>query len=261
MRAKTRRQSPVKGARCSIASSVTPCVTRRLAVICLSPHRLALAAPSHSALSLPLPLSPHPHTPLIATMKILSLSLFTFPSPQSTTPTLLSQAADLSDYSFLTRGSVQEGLNFLAQLSAGRTADGQRMGVEEGGNVCSVYRKGDRAGPSFSLSLSPSFAVAGPPAPFAPSAVAQPLPSPLTPSNGHHLNRLPLPRHLLPPPEAPRRLLIRVVVKGRRRRQARRGRQEVPGPAPGRHHHEGPAGARRDQDCARACLSPYSPLP
>lgn len=84
---------------------------------------------------------------LLASMKILSLSLFTFPSAASPQPTMLSSAADLSDYSFLTRGTVQEGLVFLSSTVAGRTTDGQRVGVEEGGNVCSVYRKGTVAGP------------------------------------------------------------------------------------------------------------------
>lgn len=77
-------------------------------------------------------------------MKVLSLSLYTFPTP--TTSTLLSTASDLSAYSFLTKGSVQEGLNFLSSTVASRTLDGQRQSVQEGQNSASVYRKGSVAG-------------------------------------------------------------------------------------------------------------------
>jgi hypothetical protein len=77
-------------------------------------------------------------------MKVLSLSLYTFPTP--TTSTLFSTASDLSAYSFLTKGSVQEGLNFLSSTVASRTGDGQRQSVQEGQNSASVYRKGGVAG-------------------------------------------------------------------------------------------------------------------
>ncbi|KAL7417164.1 vesicle membrane protein [Mrakia frigida] len=76
-------------------------------------------------------------------MKVLSLSIYTFPTPSSAT--LFSTASDLSDYSFLTKGSVQEALNFLASTVASRTADGQRQSVQEGSNSASVYRKGNVA--------------------------------------------------------------------------------------------------------------------
>lgn len=79
-------------------------------------------------------------------MKVLSLSLYTFPT--ETTSTLFSTASDLSAYSFLTKGSVQEGLNFLSSTVASRTLDGQRQSVQEGQNSASVYRKGSVAGES-----------------------------------------------------------------------------------------------------------------
>ncbi|CED84052.1 snare protein ykt6 [Phaffia rhodozyma] len=76
-------------------------------------------------------------------MKLLSLSIYTFSSPAQAT--LVSQASDLSEYSFLTRGSVQEGLNFLSSTVASRTTDGQRQSVQEGQNMANVYRKGNIA--------------------------------------------------------------------------------------------------------------------
>ena len=82
-------------------------------------------------------------------MKVLSLSLYTFPTEG--TASLFSTASDLSDYSFLTKGSVQEGLNFLASTVASRTGDGQRQSVQEGSNAASVYRKGGVAGESTEL--------------------------------------------------------------------------------------------------------------
>ena len=83
-------------------------------------------------------------------MKVLSLSLYTFPTEG--TASLFSTASDLSDYSFLTKGSVQEGLNFLASTVASRTGDGQRQSVQEGSNAASVYRKGGVAGESHAFS-------------------------------------------------------------------------------------------------------------
>lgn len=81
-------------------------------------------------------------------MKVLSLSLYTFPQPSSAT--LFSTASDLSEFSFLTKGSVQEALNFLASTVASRTGDGQRQSVQEGSNTASIYRKGGVAGESYS---------------------------------------------------------------------------------------------------------------
>lgn len=77
-------------------------------------------------------------------MKVLALSTYTFATPSNAT--LVSTASDLSSYSFLTRGSVDEALKFLAQTIVSRTADGQRQSVQENSNQASVYRKGNTAG-------------------------------------------------------------------------------------------------------------------
>lgn len=76
-------------------------------------------------------------------MKVLALSTYTFATPSNAT--LVSTASDLSSYSFLTRGSVDEALKFLAQTIVSRTADGQRQSVQENSNQASVYRKGNTA--------------------------------------------------------------------------------------------------------------------
>ena len=73
-------------------------------------------------------------------MKIFSLSVILAPPQQSST--VLSNATDLSSFSFYQKGSVGEFLTFFSRTIAERTPQGQRQSVQENNYTAHVYNRG-----------------------------------------------------------------------------------------------------------------------
>ncbi|KAG9220061.1 hypothetical protein CCMSSC00406_0007921 [Pleurotus cornucopiae] len=73
-------------------------------------------------------------------VKIFSLSVVL--APPSGSCTVLSNATDLSSFSFYQRGSVGEFMTFLSRTVAERTPQGQRQSVQENNYVAHVYNRG-----------------------------------------------------------------------------------------------------------------------
>ncbi|KAF8165652.1 snare protein YKT6 [Crassisporium funariophilum] len=75
-------------------------------------------------------------------MKIYSLSILRVPPTDVTSSVLLSNATELSSYSFYQRGSVGEFMTLITKTVAERTPRGQRQSVRERGYVAHVYNHG-----------------------------------------------------------------------------------------------------------------------
>lgn len=75
-------------------------------------------------------------------MKIFSVSVLL--APPGSTATLLSNASDLSSFSFYQKGSVGEFMTFLSKTVAERTQQGQRQSVQENNYVAHVYNRGGK---------------------------------------------------------------------------------------------------------------------
>ncbi|KAK1220092.1 palmitoyltransferase [Marasmius sp. AFHP31] len=73
-------------------------------------------------------------------MKIYSISVIL--APPSGASTTLSNATDLSSFSFYQRGSVGEFMTFMSKTVAERTPQGQRSSVQENNYVAHVYNRG-----------------------------------------------------------------------------------------------------------------------
>ncbi|KAG8901366.1 palmitoyltransferase [Tulasnella sp. 403] len=73
-------------------------------------------------------------------MKVYSLSVVQVPS--SGPSVTLSNATDLSSFSFYQRGSVGEFMNFFSKTVAERTQPGQRQSVQENNYTAHVYNRG-----------------------------------------------------------------------------------------------------------------------
>ncbi|KZT38698.1 snare protein YKT6 [Sistotremastrum suecicum HHB10207 ss-3] len=75
-------------------------------------------------------------------MKIFSVSVLV--APPGSSATLLSNASDLSSFSFYQKGSVGEFMTFLSKTVAERTSQGQRQSVQENNYVAHVYNRGGK---------------------------------------------------------------------------------------------------------------------
>lgn len=73
-------------------------------------------------------------------MKIYSISVLL--APPSGASTLLSNASDLSSFSFYQKGSVGEFMSFFSKTVAERTPQGQRQSVQENNYTAHVYNRG-----------------------------------------------------------------------------------------------------------------------
>lgn len=73
-------------------------------------------------------------------MKIYSLAVVL--SPPSGPSAILSQASDLSSFSFYQKGSVGEFMTFFTKTVAERTSQGQRQTVQENNYTAHVYNRG-----------------------------------------------------------------------------------------------------------------------
>lgn len=73
-------------------------------------------------------------------MKIFSISVIL--APPSGTSVLLSNANDLSSFSFYQKGSVGEFMSFFSKTVAERTPQGQRQSVQENNYTAHVYNRG-----------------------------------------------------------------------------------------------------------------------
>ncbi|KAJ7905070.1 Longin-like domain-containing protein [Mycena leptocephala] len=73
-------------------------------------------------------------------VKIFSISVLQ--SPPSGAATLLSNANDLSSFSYYQKGSVGEFMNFFSKTVAERTPQGQRQSVQENNYTAHVYNRG-----------------------------------------------------------------------------------------------------------------------
>lgn len=73
-------------------------------------------------------------------MKLYSVAVVLAPPRQSST--ILSQASDLSSFSFYQRGSVGEFLTFFTKTLAERTPQTQRQSVQENNYTAHVYNRG-----------------------------------------------------------------------------------------------------------------------
>ena len=73
-------------------------------------------------------------------MKIYSISVIL--APPGGSAVILSNASDLSSFSFYQRGSVGEFLTFMSKTVAERTPQGQRQTVQEHNHVAHVYNRG-----------------------------------------------------------------------------------------------------------------------
>ncbi|GLB41097.1 putative synaptobrevin family protein [Lyophyllum shimeji] len=73
-------------------------------------------------------------------MKIYSISVVL--APPSGTSVILSNASDLSSFSFYQRGSVGEFMSFFSRTVAERTQQGQRQSVQENNYTAHVYNRG-----------------------------------------------------------------------------------------------------------------------
>ena len=79
-------------------------------------------------------------TTIYCTMKIYSISVVLAPS--SGASVVLSNASDLSSFSFYQKGSAAEFMTFLSKTVAERTPQGQRQTVQEQSHVAHVYNRG-----------------------------------------------------------------------------------------------------------------------
>ena len=73
-------------------------------------------------------------------MKVFSLSVILVPS--SGPSTVLSNATNLSSFSFYQRGSVGEFMSFFSRTVAERTPPGQRQSVQENNYMAHIYNRG-----------------------------------------------------------------------------------------------------------------------
>ncbi|KAJ7740924.1 snare protein YKT6 [Mycena maculata] len=73
-------------------------------------------------------------------MKIFSISVLQ--TPPSGASTLLSNANELSSFSFYQKGSVGEFMSFFSKTVAERTPAGQRQSVQENNYTAHVYNRG-----------------------------------------------------------------------------------------------------------------------
>ena len=73
-------------------------------------------------------------------MKIFSISILQ--TPPSGASTLLSNANELSSFSFYQKGSVGEFMSFFSKTVAERTPQGQRQSVQENNYTAHVYNRG-----------------------------------------------------------------------------------------------------------------------
>ena len=73
-------------------------------------------------------------------MQIFSISVIL--APPSGASAVLSNATDLSSFSFYQKGSVGEFMSFLSKTVAERTPQGQRQSVQENNYVAHVYNRG-----------------------------------------------------------------------------------------------------------------------
>jgi len=73
-------------------------------------------------------------------MKIFSISVVL--APPSGTSVILSNANDLSSFSFYQKGSVGEFMTFFSKTVAERTPQGQRQSVQENNYTAHVYNRG-----------------------------------------------------------------------------------------------------------------------
>lgn len=73
-------------------------------------------------------------------MKIFSISIIN--APPSGPSQVLSNATDLSSFSFYQRGSVGEFMSFFSRTVAERTPQGQRQSVQENTYTAHVYNRG-----------------------------------------------------------------------------------------------------------------------
>ncbi|KAG6918231.1 hypothetical protein DXG01_015824 [Tephrocybe rancida] len=73
-------------------------------------------------------------------MKIFSISIIL--APPSGASVVLSNANDLSSFSFFQKGSVGEFMSFLSKTVAERTLQGQRQSIQEKDYTAHVYNRG-----------------------------------------------------------------------------------------------------------------------
>jgi synaptobrevin family protein YKT6 len=73
-------------------------------------------------------------------MKVFALSVIQ--APPSGPCVVLSNATDLSTFSFYQRGSVGEFMTFFSRTVAERTPQGQRQSVQENNYMAHVYNRG-----------------------------------------------------------------------------------------------------------------------
>jgi len=73
-------------------------------------------------------------------MKVFSLSVIH--APQSGPSVVLSNATELSSFSFYQKGSVGEFMTFFSRTVAERTPQGQRQSVQENNYTAHVYNRG-----------------------------------------------------------------------------------------------------------------------
>ena len=73
-------------------------------------------------------------------MKIFSISIIL--APPSGSSVTLSNANDLSSFSFYQKGSVGEFMSFMSKTVAERTTQGQRQSVQENNYTAHVYNRG-----------------------------------------------------------------------------------------------------------------------
>lgn len=87
-------------------------------------------------------------------MKIYSISVVL--TPPSGASVVLSNANDLSSFSFYQRGSVGEFLSFFTKTVAERTAQTQRQSIQENSYTAHVYNRGgaEQLAGIFSLNIS-----------------------------------------------------------------------------------------------------------
>lgn len=73
-------------------------------------------------------------------MKIFSLAVLL--APPGSPSAILSQASDLSTFSFYQKGSVGEFMTFFSKTVTDRTQQGQRQSVQENNYTAHVYNRG-----------------------------------------------------------------------------------------------------------------------
>ena len=73
-------------------------------------------------------------------MKIYSLAVIL--APPSGPSATLSQASDLSSFSFYQKGSVGEFMSFFTKTVVERTAQGMRQSIQENNYTAHVYNRG-----------------------------------------------------------------------------------------------------------------------